>query len=140
MQKERHNITSIEHSQEDFGTILASQYFQGQDINPYTEGERSLMAAVLIDALRIYEKYTKRQRTRLKRFREVDAWFSEGESDWPYSFLNICKVLGLNPDTIQDTLKKISAGDAETLFWRKRVKISGQKQVIKGDTQEMTFA
>jgi len=139
MQKEKHIIKAAESHQEDFGTLLPSQYSQGTEINTYTEGERSLMAAVLIDALRIYEKYTRRQKTRLKRFREVNEWFSEGESDWPFSFLNICKVLGLDPDTVHDTLKKMSAVNAEALFWRKRVRISGQKKAIKGTTREITL-
>lgn len=126
MQKDKHGTTThSEEHKDDFGPLLPSQYFSDSDVSAHTEAERSLMAAVLIDALRIYEKYVRMNRTRLKKFREVEEWFADGDTEWPFSFLNICSELELNSRTIRDVLAKVRSGDMKPLFWRKRLKISG---------------
>ncbi len=131
MQKDKHQPVPAagESQSDDFGPLLPSQYFSDPEFTGHTEAERSLMAAVLIDALRIYEKYVRTHRTRLKRFREVEEWFSENDSDWPYSFINICSELRLKPQTIRDVLMKVRAGETDPLFWRKRLKISGMNPI-----------
>jgi hypothetical protein len=33
--------------------------------------------------------------------REVDAWFASDDRQWPFSFRNVCRALGLDPDDVR---------------------------------------
>jgi hypothetical protein len=59
--------------------------------------EKSLLLAVLGDALRCLRKYAHARDGRGQRlFREAEGWLlAEGE-DWIFSFRSVCEALGLN--------------------------------------------
>jgi hypothetical protein len=66
------------------------------------EGEEGLMLAVLTDAIEYFQRYVLAKDERGKKlFQEAEEWFLEEESDWFFSFQNICEVLGLHPDYIR---------------------------------------
>lgn len=68
-----------------------------------TEPERALAAGVLRQAA-----------SDLRRFRESEdavgremywdarSWFISNDTEWPYSFLNACSLLGVSPEDIRD--------------------------------------
>ncbi len=59
--------------------------------------EERLMFAVLSDAIECFQKYlTAESRTSRKLFKEAEAWIDSKESNWPYSFEQICDVLNLD--------------------------------------------
>ena len=69
------------------------------------EGEEGLMLAVLDNAIECFQKYVLGQREREKRlFREAEDWILEKNSDWFFSFENICETLELYPDYIRQGL------------------------------------
>jgi hypothetical protein len=69
------------------------------------EGEEGLMLAVLDNAIECFQKYVLAQREREKRlFREAEEWIVEKDSDWFFSFENICETLQLYPDYIRQGL------------------------------------
>lgn len=69
------------------------------------EGEEGLMLAVLDNAIECFQKYVLGQREREKRlFREAEDWILEKNSDWFFSFENICETLELYPDCIRQGL------------------------------------
>ena len=37
-------------------------------------------------------------------YRDASSWVASDDSEWPYSFLNVCEVLGLRPDVLRDDL------------------------------------
>jgi hypothetical protein len=59
------------------------------------DGERRLMLAVLLDAIRILQKQRPRPRRRRAEQRER-AWLTSEDHEGPFSFANICEALGLN--------------------------------------------
>lgn len=62
------------------------------------EPEKRLMFAVLDDAVRSYQTYVLAQASANKRlFRDAEKWIWDNDWDWPFSFCNICDVLGLDP-------------------------------------------
>jgi hypothetical protein len=66
------------------------------------EGEEGLMLAVLTDAIEYFQRYVLAKDERGKKlFQEAEEWFLEEESDWFFSFQNICEVLRLHPDYIR---------------------------------------
>lgn len=62
------------------------------------DGERRLMLAVLLDAIRIVRNDPLRERrVRARRARERElAWFEAEDHSAPFSFTSICNALGLN--------------------------------------------
>jgi hypothetical protein len=69
------------------------------------EGEEGLMLAVLDNAIECFQKYVLAQREREKRlFQEAEEWILEKNSDWFFSFENICETLQLYPDYIRQGL------------------------------------
>jgi hypothetical protein len=69
------------------------------------EGEKELMMAVLQDAVECFQTYVLSKRPREKRlFQEAEDWILEKNSDWFFSFENICEILELDPDYIRQGL------------------------------------
>jgi hypothetical protein len=69
------------------------------------EGEEALMLAVLDNAIECFQKYVLSRREREKRlFKEAEEWILEKDSDWFFSFENICETLQLYPDYIRQGL------------------------------------
>lgn len=72
---------------------------------PPPSGERELMFAVLEDAMRCYVNgadATDRKRRALHE--DAAAWFAATEDEGLYSFVNVCAVLGLEPDWVRRRL------------------------------------
>jgi hypothetical protein len=62
-------------------------------------GEEKLMLAVLEKAIEYFQKYVlANDKGGRKLFQEAEEWILNKNSDWLYSFENLCAVLGLHPD------------------------------------------
>ena len=61
--------------------------------------EQQLMLAVLEDAARTYGEPEGLPDSVPRR--EVDAWFASDDRRWPFSFLNVCRALRLDPDVVR---------------------------------------
>jgi hypothetical protein len=69
------------------------------------EGEEKLMLAVLEEAVKCFQEYVLSTRPREQRlFREAEEWLIEKDSEYLYSFENICETLGLHPHYIRQGL------------------------------------
>jgi hypothetical protein len=88
-------------------TLLPAQYFAAFAREGGLVRERRLMLAVLEDAVECYQKYAlaRDPRGRLL-FDDACDWIESAERDWPFSYENICEVLGLNPEYIRRGLSK----------------------------------
>ena len=86
--------------------ILAFQRYSDQghgtsDLQP----ERSLMLAVLLDAVESFQKYALLQDKYSNRlFRETETWILEEDQEWPFSFINICDALEIDSRYLQKGL------------------------------------
>lgn len=70
------------------------------------EPENRLMLAVLEEALVTFQRgLNSPVAERRQRFFEVDRWVAERDSDWPFSFENICSTLRIDPDYIRAGLR-----------------------------------
>lgn len=66
------------------------------------EPEKMLLLAVLQDAIHCFRRYgAARDRASLARFCEVQRWIMVPNSDWIFSFANICETLGLDPQYVR---------------------------------------
>jgi hypothetical protein len=85
--------------------MLAEQFFDARRAG--LEGERSLMLAVLRDAVECYQKYALARDPRGRfEFDEARRWIESPDRDWPYSFENICDVLDIDPVYLREGLER----------------------------------
>ena len=119
-------------------TVLATQFYATFKVSPYKQPELRLMAAVLEDAIDCVSidlrSATARQR---KQFEQARQWFAaEDESEWTFSFENICEALGIHPGYLRGQIQSSApsgnsgairlavqspaASPRENLYFRKR--------------------
>src|SRR5437764_9545896 len=83
-----------------------SGLFEGLSKKDSREREERLMQAVLENAIEYFQKYVLAKDERGKKlFQEAEEWILDKDSDWFFSFENICEGLGLHPDYIRQGLK-----------------------------------
>lgn len=77
----------------------------------YDEGPRRLMWAILKDTLRCYHNYVDAQNVYGQRlFYDAERWIQSRDLTWPFSFENVCLVLGVDSDYLRNELRR----------WRRR--------------------
>lgn len=82
--------------------VLPEQFYAKPEDKTVSQGIQALMHAVLDDALWMWKKQfltTGRKTQRLAR--EAEEWFFSEDESWPFSFVNICASLGLDPSYIR---------------------------------------
>jgi hypothetical protein len=73
--------------------------------------ERRLMVAILADAIGCFQKnLLARNGKRRRLFLEAEEWIRSEDVVWPFSFRNICDMLGVDADALR----------AEADGWKRR--------------------
>jgi hypothetical protein len=68
--------------------------------------EKRLMFAILLDAVDCFQEHAKDDRL----FKETEEWIFDDDHEWPYSFINICEAVDMDPEYLRKGL----------LQWRER--------------------
>lgn len=90
--------------------VLPEQFHSSPRQHSHSRGEVALMQAVLEDAIESFQKQFGTPRFREYRIaREAEQWFFTDDYQWPFSFVNICSVLGIDPEYIRRGLNKQKA-------------------------------
>src|SRR5215831_19805487 len=98
-------IGEFEATTVDTSGILPAQRSVGTRWNGDTSGPRALMLAVLEDALQCIERGRRRRTFPARRLAaDAEAWVRSDRRDWPFSFVNICEVLGFEVDAVRRRL------------------------------------
>ena len=72
-----------------------------------TTPEMKLMRAVLEDAIMCCRKrWCTKEKNSQRLAQEAEVWVFCDNLDWPLSFLNICTVLGIDPDYLRRGLRR----------------------------------
>lgn len=101
--------------------LLPSQFFARPGGRPSTRPEGQLMRAVLEDAVASFQKHAMAQDHRGHRlFVEAAQWFASDDVAWPFSFVNICRVLDLDADFLRCGLRR----------WRDRRHAAGETRIV----------
>jgi hypothetical protein len=88
-------------------TILPEQFYSSPSAPDTGRGEVALMRAVLEDAIGCFQKQMHDSGRRVQRLaREAEEWLFTDDHRWPFSFVNICAVLGLEPEYVRLGLKR----------------------------------
>lgn len=95
-------------------SLVMQQYLDAFRRSEYLGPEKSLLVAILDDAVQEYRKYYRAHDAEGKRrFREVEGWVMHEGDGWIFSFGNVCELLGLDPDYVRRGLLEIQSEAAE---------------------------
>lgn len=85
--------------------LVPTQYLKTCRGNGHLEPEKSFMLAILEYAVASFQKDIFARDSKGKaKFHETEDWILEKNSDWIFSFENICEVLGFNPSYVRQGL------------------------------------
>ncbi len=108
-------------------TIVSQQFFDSFR-RTHLEPEKSLLLAILEDAVHCIEKYrAATDRAGKERFREAESWIMKPGNEWIFSFDNVCELLGLDPQYIRQGLQK---------HWAKSVEVETPRQRRHGPRKQ----
>jgi hypothetical protein len=110
--------------------ILPAQFYAMFKCSQYKEPERRLMVAVLEDAVSCLSMNPRdcnlRQR---KQYEEAKQWVTaEEETEWIFSFTNICEVLGMDPSYLRRGLTRRTLGSSAV---SRSVMVSSRRRPMK---------
>jgi hypothetical protein len=84
--------------------VLPSQLY-GSAANAGLVPEKRLMLAVLEEAVFTFQRDAlTTRRGRCDEIHEVEAWFAADDPEWPFSFVNICAALEIEPTFLRHGL------------------------------------
>ena len=87
--------------------FLPSQFYGAGGLSRKLEGEKRLMIAVLKDAVECLDKYRgARSSVGQCQYQSAIEWVQDTDTDWLFSFTNICDLLGFDPQYLRDVLLK----------------------------------
>ena len=87
--------------------FLPSQFYGSGGLSRQLEGEKRLMIAILKDAVECLEKYRMaRSSAARSHYENAIDWIKDTDTEWLFSFTNICDLLGFDPDYIREVLLK----------------------------------
>lgn len=105
-------------------TIASAEYFDGRRKSAL-EPEKELVLALIEDAVFCFKKYLGSKREKEQRlYSDAEEWIFSDDREWPLSFLNVCDLLGLEPDYMRGGL----------LRWKKD--IPGAEAAAKAGTSK----
>jgi hypothetical protein len=84
--------------------VLPEQFYGFSGHTDSSRGELALMRAVLEDAVHCFQKTQGVGASRLAK--DAEQWLFADDQHWPFSFVNICAVLGLDADYIRLGLQR----------------------------------
>jgi hypothetical protein len=99
--------------------VLPAQYQETFQRKTHLEPEKTLMLAVLEDAIICFQRYALARTGKTKQlFRDAEEWILEKDTRWFFSFEQICDALGFEPAYIRHGLmaqkNKLTASSAKT--------------------------
>ena len=89
--------------------VLPLQMSWGAGCDAGRSGPRALMLAILEDAVRCIERGRRRRHRHNRQLAEAESWVRCDSRDWPFSFTNICDVLGVDADAVRFRLLTLPA-------------------------------
>lgn len=114
----------------ELSAVLRAQMFGDARRDGDTSGPRALMLAVLEDAIRCIVEGRRRSRFRARRLAaEAEAWVRCERREWPFSFVNICEVLGFDVDAMRAHLLTSPTDAVHMPRMRQRVHVRSRIRV-----------
>jgi hypothetical protein len=96
-------------------TLMPEQYLETFRRKLHLEPEKKLLLAVLEDAIACFQKYLFAKDGKGKvLFLEAEEWILDRDTDWLFSFANVCEMLGFEPTYLREGLIRWKAQKVES--------------------------
>jgi hypothetical protein len=96
------------------------------------EPEMALMLAVLEEAISCFQRYVLAPGGKGKRlFREAEQWITEKDSEWLFSFDNVCEAVGLSPGFVRSGLLRWKEQQLAKNFGAQILPFEGKRRKLK---------
>ena len=96
--------------------LLPAQLYGPRRGNAALEPVKRLMMAILVDAIRCYQRNFEAVTLRKRReFREAQDWLFKDRNDGPFAFDTVCYVLDTNPDFLRRRLIQLQYAHVATV-------------------------
>ena len=97
MQTGSTRVPDVIGSLSEFDVLAFQRYFDEGHGTSDQQPEKSLMLAVLLDAVECFQKYALLQDNYARRvFKDTEDWILADDQEWLFSFINICDALGID--------------------------------------------
>jgi hypothetical protein len=117
--------------------LLPIQYFASLKRKKYRCGEHRLLVAIMQDAVECFQKHIHaRDSKRRQLYVDAEVWICAEEDEGPFSFNNICELLGMNPEYLRTGL--LDWRDRERARRRGRLVHSMLGRPVHGEYAEST--
>jgi hypothetical protein len=121
-------------------TLVPAQYFDRVGSDVAFQPEKRLMLAVLEEAIATFQRHVVAENRRSQRLvEEVECWASGTETDWPFSFENVCAALNLEPEYLRTGMERWKASELlrirqgkPTLYRFPFRRVNGRRHSITG--------
>ena len=85
--------------------LTVQEYFGRWDGTSCLQPEKRLMFAILLDAVECFQKYSLLPGQYADRlFKDTEHWIFEDDHKWPFSFMNICEAVEMDPNYLRKGL------------------------------------
>jgi hypothetical protein len=85
--------------------LTVHEYFGRWDGTGCLQPEKRLMFAVLLDAVECFQKYSLLPGQYAYRlFKDTEDWIFKDDHKWPFSFMNICEAVEMDPHYLRKGL------------------------------------
>ena len=85
--------------------LTVQEYFGRWDGTGYLQPEKRLMFAVLLDAVECFQKHSLLPGQYAYRlFKDTEDWIFKDDHKWPFSFMNICEAVEMDPHYLRKGL------------------------------------
>ncbi len=82
------------------------------------QGEHALLSALLFDGIQSFINFMcAESEEEKKRYHEAVKWINSEETDYVFSFVNVCDCLGIDPTYLRAGL--INAANSQAYEWHK---------------------
>jgi len=118
--------------------VMPAQFYPTRRGSASVEPIMRLMASVLIDAVRCFQRnFEARHANGRREFREAQLWIFDDGGNGPFSFQSVCESLEIDPRGLRDWIarwqKDRDSGDQRRMIRRFPVDIAGRMQSISGE-------
>lgn len=87
--------------------MLPSQFRSRQRGRGPQEAEYNLVVALLEDAIHCFKKYRfAKAASAREQYEEARDWFESTDRTWPFSYENVCMILGIDPEYLREGLRR----------------------------------
>ena len=109
--------------------LMPEQFFANLGRDAGGSNERGLMLAILRDAVECYQKYALSRDPRGRDLHDEAAeWIFSSDREWPFSFENICDVLGVSADYVRSGLAPLRQTAARRVRKAPRIVELGERR------------